>query len=144
VAQFPSLDLVAREVDRQLETQLRYFEWIDTKAGVILGFSGAFVALTFRISGSLIEVAGILAALSGTSALSAFWPRRNPILDLQQLRDRYLMAQTSFTAIHLLDTRIEMERRAAQTLRSKLLRLGASVYLLLGAIGVSVAGMILR
>ena len=36
----PSLDLVASRVEVQLDHQLRHFDGLDNKAGIVLGFAG--------------------------------------------------------------------------------------------------------
>jgi hypothetical protein len=142
VAELRSLDLVAREVHRQLEYQLRHFEGIDTKAGVTLGFAGAFVALTFGKSGDLIKAAAVAAAAAGFFALLAFWPRKYPFIESFRLRSKYLTAEAPFTAVHLLDTKIKMETKAKAVIRSKVQRLELSLCLLVAALALAAAGMI--
>ena len=44
----PSLELVSDLVLSERAAQLRHVESLDTKAGIVLGFSGAVVALAAR------------------------------------------------------------------------------------------------
>lgn len=103
-----SLELVASEVKSELEQQLRHFEGLDTKAGIVLGFAGVLVALSGKVEPLVGRVGLGLAALAALLAVWAFFPRTFPVLDLSQLRERYLTAEPEFTALHLLDTRLEM------------------------------------
>jgi hypothetical protein len=41
----PSLHLIAARVDAQLDLQIRHFESLDNKAGIVLGFAGVLVAV---------------------------------------------------------------------------------------------------
>ncbi len=41
-----SIDLILAEVRTEREGQLKHFDVLDSKAGVILGFAGAIVAIT--------------------------------------------------------------------------------------------------
>jgi hypothetical protein len=119
----PSLELVAEEVEAQLTTQLRHFEGLDTKAGIVLGFAGVLVALSGKAEGLLPTVGFGLAVLAALFSVSAFLPRGFPVLDVTQLREEYLTAEREFTTLYLLDTRVEMWRQAAEILRSKAFRL---------------------
>jgi hypothetical protein len=41
----PSLDLIASLVEVQQDHQLRHFDGLDNKAGIMLGFAGVLVAI---------------------------------------------------------------------------------------------------
>ena len=125
VAGLPSLRLIAARVDAQLELQIRHFESLDNKAGIVLGFAGVLAAVAggtgvFAVGG---RVFGVSASLF---ALWAFLPRNYPVIDTRKLRDRYLRADPEFTDLHLLHTQIAMEERASEVLRRKALRLRVS------------------
>jgi hypothetical protein len=72
----PSLDLVLDEARSEREAQLVHFEALDAKAGVVLGFAGALVALAPQRADPLIVMGRLLAVVSGLAALSSFWPRQ--------------------------------------------------------------------
>jgi hypothetical protein len=112
-----SLDVISEEVRVERETQQRYFDGLDAKAGILLGFAGILIALA-RGDGPVILAARLVAATSGVLALAAFWPRDYWVTNLRRLREKYLSSEPDFTRLHLLDTHTGM----AETLRPILLR----------------------
>jgi len=90
-----------------------------TKAGIVLGFSGALVALS-RVPGQWLVSAGRWAAFaSGAASVLSFWPRKCWTTDLRALRDGYLAMEPAFTMLKLLDTQILMVERGRKTLDRK-------------------------
>lgn len=119
-----------------------HFDALDTKAGIILGFSGALIALS-PSGGLVVDLGRYAAVASGLLALWTFWPRRFLVMDLRALRDLYLRADEAFTQRRVLDTQVEMAHQLAGFLRAKAGRLKASMALLalsamLSSIGLSV------
>jgi len=137
----PSLDVVASQVEAQLEHQLRHFDGLDSKAGMVLGFAGVLVAVAEGIE-PLVIAGRIAAAGAALLSLWSFLPRKYPVLDTRRLRDRYLRADPGFTTLHLLDTQIAMEERASAILDRKASRLKLGVGLLAFAILLIAAGML--
>jgi hypothetical protein len=137
-----SLDLIASRVEDQLEHELRHFDGLDNKAGIVLGFAGVLVALAdgFQPLAMASRIAAVGAALL---SLWAFLPRKYPVLDTRKLRDRYLRADPGFTRLHLLDTQIKMEQEASELLDRKAFRLKLAVSLLALAVLLIAAGMLL-
>lgn len=132
----PSLEVIAAEVQREREAQLRHFESLDTKAGIVLGFAGVLVALGGR-AGTLLGALGqITAAVGALLAVAAFFPRVYPVLRLRHLRDRYLQSERGFTELHLLDTYILMAEEASYLLRRKAWWLKLAAALLAAATGI--------
>jgi hypothetical protein len=117
---------ILAEVRWEREAQLRHFDAMDAKAGVVLGFAGALVALA---SGEtlLVQIGRLAAVVSGLLAVWTFWPRKWPGMDLRTLRNLYLGAERSFTELNVLDTQIEMAERAAISMRRKAGRLKAAM-----------------
>ncbi|MCA1571597.1 MAG: hypothetical protein LC798_15015 [Chloroflexi bacterium] len=138
----PSLDLIAWRVEAQLEHQLRHFDGLDNKAGVVLGFAGVLVAIADGF-GPLAFAGRIVAVGAGLLALWAFLPRKYPVLNTRRLRDRYLRADPGFTKLHLVDTQIRMEERASALLDRKAFRLKLAVGLLALAILLIAGSMLL-
>jgi len=137
-----SLSLILAQVEREREGQARYFDQLDAKAGVVLGFAGIFVALA--PSGALmVDLGRFAAAIAGLSALWAFWPRGYPAVDVRRLRDRYLAADPPFTELHLLDVQITMTERAADALARKVARLQIAMVCLVGAALLTATGLAL-
>ena len=117
-----SLVALIEEVRTEREFQLRHFDAVDAKAGIILGFAGALVA--FAPGGHvLIQTARYVASVSALLALWTFWPRRFWATDLRHLRDLYLAAEEQFTRLRLLDTQILMVETFGRELSRKAWRL---------------------
>lgn len=83
---------------------MRHFEGLDAKAGILLGFAAALVALAIGERGLLARIGTGLAVASALAAVWAFFPRLYPVLDLRNLRERYLRAEPAFTKLALMDT----------------------------------------
>src|SRR4051794_18965428 len=116
----PSLDLLSEEVTGELAAHERRYDALDTKAGVLLGFSGVIVALTAgNLDGFLAHIGTAFAGLAALLAGAGFIPRRFPAIALLTLRDRYLTAEPEFTRLRLLDTRIAMYRQIQTGLKWK-------------------------
>ena len=136
----PSLDTISSLVLAEREAQLRHVESLDTKAGIVLGFAGAVVALGTREASSLSIAGTVTAAIAAALAMWTFMPRAVPVLEARVLRDRYLRANASFTRLHVLDTTVEMIETSARLIRSKSRRLRASMMLLVLATALLAAG----
>src|SRR5207244_4132331 len=100
---FASLDLILEETRAAREAQLRHFDGLDAKAGILLGFSGAIVALAPN-DDLVVGLGRFAAVLAGLLSLWAFWPRKFEVLDLFALRQKYLAAELRFSKLALLDT----------------------------------------
>jgi hypothetical protein len=112
-----SLEPILEEVRVERDGQLRHFDGLDTKAGIILGFAGALIALS-PAGNVLIHVGRLAAMASGFLALAAFWPRGYWGTNTRRLREKYLASEPDFTKLNLLDTQIAM----AETVRAVLLK----------------------
>jgi hypothetical protein len=117
-----SLQFIAEEVRQERLIQLRHFDALDLKAGIVLGFAGALVALG-PIANVLADIGRLVAVVSGLIAIVAFWPRRYWATNLATLRDVYLGSEPVFTRLRLLDTHIAMSRELVTTLQRKALLL---------------------
>jgi hypothetical protein len=104
-----SADLIRDEVRIEREAQLREFDAIDAKAGIILGFAGALAALAPLNRNGIVDVGRILAAAGA------------------------LGADVRFTAVHLLDTKIQIFDNTRRLLIGKIQRLKAAMVTLAGA-----------
>jgi hypothetical protein len=128
--QLPSLDLVLEEARSERQAQLVHFEALDAKAGVVLGFAGALVALAPDRAELLIVAGRFFAVISGIAALGSFWPRAFWLTDLRSLRDKYLTAEEAFTKLNLVDATVAEAAQVRDVLirKSRLLK-GAMVAL---------------
>ena len=136
-----SLDVVWDQVRIEREVQLAHFDALDTKAGIVLGFAGALVALAPAGSIVLIDIGRAVAVASGGFALWTVWPRRVWATDLRALRDLYLPADPLFARLRLLDTQIQMAESLADLLSRKALRLKLGMALLLSAALLTAIGL---
>lgn len=60
-----SLDVVREEVRAERGAQLQHFDSIDTKAGILLGFAGALVALAPGRTTVLVQAGRAVAVVNG-------------------------------------------------------------------------------
>ncbi|MGH2556835.1 MAG: hypothetical protein ACRDHO_14115 [Actinomycetota bacterium] len=117
-----SLDLILTETRIERDAQLRHFEGLDSKLGILLGFSGALVALA-PTNGLVIGLGRLVAAVAGLVSLWAFWPRKFAVMDPYVLRQKYLPAEPEFTQLKILDTHVAMLQATAIILQRKARRL---------------------
>jgi hypothetical protein len=102
---------------------------LDSKAGIVLGFAGAVIALSSDVSRWYRTVGIVSLALAAALAAAGFFPRRLPALDVAHLRT-YVRADEQFTKLTLHDTEIEMIQQGADLLHRKSLLVKWSVVLL--------------
>jgi hypothetical protein len=131
----PSLELLAEEAAAELAAQERRGDALDSKAGVLLGFSGVLVALTAsNLEGGTADAAALVAGIAALCAGGAFVPRSFPTLALRRLRDSYLTSADEFTRLRLLDTRSAMYEETQRLLAIK----GWLVAIASAALGIAV------
>jgi len=136
-----SLDLLLDTVRQERAAQLSHFDALDSKAGIVLGFAAALIALSSEVSRWFRDVGVIGLALSAIVAATAFIPRKLPVLDVGELR-AYLRADVDFTRLRLHDTQLSMIQTGSLELKRKARLLKLSV-LLLGAGAVTLAAGII-
>ena len=98
-----SIEILGLELRDQLAAQLRHFEGLDAKAGVLLGFAGLLVVFAPTSESGWIDAARLAGVMSAVSSLLAFHPRRYPMVDLRRYR-QYLWADHLYLRRRLLDT----------------------------------------
>jgi hypothetical protein len=101
-----------------METQDRRGDAIDTKAGLILGFSGVLAGIQVHAGGSAQPPVVSLDGLTAVIALIAVLPRPFPGLAPRRIRD-YAHWTADQAILQLLDTRIEIFERTRQRLNRK-------------------------
>jgi hypothetical protein len=136
-----SLDLLLDTVRQERTAQLSHFDALDSKAGILLGFAAALIALSSEVTGWFRDVGVIGLGLSAIVAATAFFPRKLPVLDVGELR-AYLRADLDFTKLRLHDTQLAMIQTGSSELKRKARLLKLSV-LLLGAAAVTLAAGII-
>jgi hypothetical protein len=124
-----SLDVVIEQTRIERASQLEHFDALDAKAGIVLGFAGAIVAL--GAAHDLIAAFGrFAAAIAGLLAIWTYVPRKLEITDVHALRRKYLGAEREFTKLVLLDTQISMFKATKYLLDVKARRLKYAMTLL--------------
>jgi hypothetical protein len=131
-------ELAASERNRQTA----HFEALDAKAGLLLVFAGAFIALAPDIPLLLRSVGAMAASGAGIVALWALWPRRFEVLKLDAVREEALDLPAVQTQRLLLDTHVAAWLRNQRRLESKSARLRAAFVLLLTAVLVYAGGIL--
>lgn len=139
-----SLDLLLDCVRREREAQLTHFDALDTKSGILLGFAGALIALSPHLEGWVRAVSVLTLALAAGLAAGAFFPRKMPTLDVENLR-AYLRADEEFTKLRLHDSELATIAEGGGVLKRKALLLKCAVLSLgFGAvtlgIGITIGG----
>jgi len=134
-----SLDFILGETRAERGAQLQHFDGLDAKAGILLGFSGAIVALA-PADAPLLGL-GRVAVLAGLASLWAFWPRQFDTLDLYTLRQKYLSAELRFTKLTVLDTQVAIIESAAAFLNGKAKRVKLAMALLAVAVVLIAIGL---
>ena len=127
-----SLDVVEEIVRREREAQLRHWDALDAKAGVMLGFAGALAALAPADLNALVDGGRITAIVGALVALWAFWPRGYGAVGVRAFRERYLASEPTFARLHLADTQIAVGEELAVTLDRKASRVKWSMSFLAG------------
>jgi hypothetical protein len=112
-----------------------------SKAGIVLGFARALVALAPPRAELLLDLGRALAVVCGFLCLWTCWPRRYWSTSLRPFRDKYLDSELEFAKIHLLDTQIGMADRMSETLASKAMRLKLAMLALALAVLLTAGGI---
>ncbi|MGH2596912.1 MAG: hypothetical protein ACRDH7_13220 [Actinomycetota bacterium] len=111
-----SLGLVKEVVRDERAAQLSHFDALDTKAGIILGFAGALIALSPSGRSVIIGIGKVSALASAIFAIATFWPRRFWNVDVRSLRDDYLAVEPHLAEVRVLDTMIAIAKQNDETL----------------------------
>jgi hypothetical protein len=138
----PSLEFVSQRTTEERRAIATHADALDAKAGIALGFSGAFVALLVPRPTLLFRVATGFGAAAAVLAMVAFFPRSFPVLGIEALRDKYLRADERFTRLAVLDVEIELRERSRKLIRFKTWLVRSTIVALALAIVLAVAGSI--
>jgi hypothetical protein len=133
-----SLEVILEEVRIERAAQLQHFDALDSKAGIVLGFSGAVAALA-PSRHLVVGIGRLIVVLSALSAIWTFLPRTFQLTNVYNLREKYLAAHPDFTKLNLIDAQISMMKSAKDLLESKAFRLKLAMgFLALGVILIAV------
>ena len=137
----PSSNLGHEMVPSERDKQLAYCDALDNKAGIVLAFSGLLITLAPDVPTAFRVLGVVAAAVGAVLSLSAFWPRRFPVLEPSPLR-RYLRSEDGFTRLTVLDTLEGFVNEASVLLREKGRRLGWALRALTVAAACFAAGIV--
>lgn len=130
------------EVRAQLETQIRRFDRLEARAGVLLGLAALFVVLSPRATSLWIVGARVASIVSAAFALSSFLVGDFPTLDLLRLRKKYISGDPGLTRLSLLDTHIVMLEKAHRLIHQKTRRIEVTISALFVAIALAAVALL--
>jgi hypothetical protein len=138
-----SLETILDEARSERAIQLRHFDALDARAGVILGFAGVLVAL-FPSGGPLIDLGRLAAVASGLLALWTFSQRPETGVDLSPLIEQYSSADPDFTVRRLIRAHVDLTEILRRLVRVKIARLRASMTALAAGAVLSSLGLVVN
>jgi hypothetical protein len=137
----PSLDVVTDVLRSELGRRQQHFDSLDTKSGLVLGFSGILVSLPKQVPFPFLATGAALAGLAAAASMAALWPRGFPVLETTRLAD-YISAEVDFTKRRLSDTLESMLMEASELLERKGKMLGLAFALLAAALVTLAVGVV--
>lgn len=138
---YPSAALISTAVREQREELVRHLDAVDTKCGVVLGFSGAVAAVGAQHATPARAPGLALAVVAALMALWAITPQHFPTWEISAMRP-YLRADPAFIQREALDTSIEIVLQLKKHTERKVPRLRAAVLLLALAVVATAVGTI--
>lgn len=111
-AHLPCPVLILETLERERDRDATHFASLDTKAGLILGFSSAPAALTPSIDSVAGSLTVVLAIAAAALATAAFGRGSRRVLDPGALR-RHLAAESAFTKLTIVDTKMPQSNNPA-------------------------------
>ena len=139
-----ALDVVEQVVLYERDAQLKHWDALDAKAGVMLGFAGALAALAPADVNALVDVGRLTAVAGALVAVWAFWPRGYGSVKVRAFRERYLASEPTFARLHLTDSQIAAAEELAVTLDRKATRVKWAMALLAAAAMLVAVGLIVN
>jgi hypothetical protein len=136
-----STEVVRKELDIERELQAKIADTADTRAGVVLGFSGAVAALAANSRVLLAIPGAILAAIAAVMAATVLLPRAKSTIDPMYLTRHYAAQDEQKTRQEVLKRRLADYEANKDIPEFKIGRLKAAIGMLAGAIVLAVAGV---
>lgn len=129
-----SMDVVRSELDVERAAQEKRSETVDSRAGIVLGFSGVLAGLALNSKSAWAVPGALVAAASAVIAASVLMPRMHANIQPRGLYGGYVTKPAEATKRAVLDTRIVDYESNKEQLDAKLGRLELAVGLLVTAI----------
>jgi hypothetical protein len=131
-------------LDTEREIQAKRGESADSRAGLILGFSGALAALALNTKTLLALPGALVAVAAAVCAMRVLWPRPQNTVDPVVMRRIFVAAPETDTKKAALDRRVADYEKNKEWINTKNQRLKVSISLLTTAIVLVVGGVGLR
>ena len=137
----PSLDLIADELRRERENHVRHLDAFETKAGILLGSSGALAAIGAQHVTAARTPGLVVAVLATLAALVTLFPPQHPAWDATLLRS-HVQSNEVFTKLMMVDTDVAALEVVKLALERKRRRLRIASALLALAVLLTALGTI--
>ncbi|MGW9192873.1 hypothetical protein [Micromonospora chersina] len=139
--EWKSIEVVRKELDAERDLQAKIADTADSRAGVVLGFSGAVAGLALN-SKMLAAIPGaVLAAAAAVVAATVLWPRPKSTLDPDYLTTHYAARDEDKTKQEVHKRRLTDYKANRDIPDFKLRQLKLAIGMLAGAIALGVAGI---
>ncbi|MFF3597975.1 NUDIX domain-containing protein [Kitasatospora indigofera] len=138
----PSLDLLLQVVTKERDELRAHFESLDTKASIVLAFDGVLIPLAVNAEPGFRIASVSLNVISAVFALIAYWPRKFPVLHVDDALRNYLTWPADDTRLVLHDTTMLMIKQARPLLSDKGRNLKVALVVLFTAALVFGAGVL--
>jgi hypothetical protein len=139
--EWKSINVVRKELDIERDLQAKIADTADSRAGVVLGFSGAVAGLALNSKILLAIPAAVVAAAAAVVAATVLWPRAASTVEPQYLTTNYAARDEVATKVEVHKRRLKDYDQNKDISKAKLGRLKAAIAMLAGAIVLAVAGV---
>jgi hypothetical protein len=137
-----TLTIVRAELDIERGAQDQRSASTDTRAGLVLVFSGAMASIAVN-SRSLLTLPGlVLAVVAAILAATVLWPRLQRTVSPRALRNFYLAGSPELIKLSVLDTRIEDYEVNQEQIKIKVARLKRSIIVFVVAVAALLLGQV--
>ncbi|MGH3844699.1 MAG: hypothetical protein ACRDR6_13090 [Pseudonocardiaceae bacterium] len=135
-----TLNIVRAELDIEREAQDQRSASADTRAGLIVGFSGVMASIAVN-SKSLLTLPGLgLAVVAAVLATTVLWPRLQSTVSPRALRNRYLAGPPDVIKLSVLDKRILDYEENQEQIKIKIARLKRAIAVFVVAVAALLLG----
>jgi hypothetical protein len=139
--EWASLDVIRAELDQEREVQVKRGDAADSRAGVVLGFSGALAALAVNTKTLFAFPGALSAVVTAYLATRVLWPRVQNTVDPVALLRLYAVLPEEETKKALLKRRAADYEFNKDWIAAKTSRLKTAVSFLAASIALVVAGV---
>jgi hypothetical protein len=129
-----TLNIVRAELDIERGAQEQRSTSADTRAGLVVGFSGVMASIAIS-NRSLLSLPGLaLAVIAAILAATVLWPRLQRTVNPRALRNRYLAGPPDKIKLSVLDRRILDYEENQEQIKIKIARLKRAITVFVAAV----------